>query len=314
MNFISSCCTLWALNEKEMKNLFKIGWIGLVLVLLSCKSVNYSNMFYHDIKPQKISDKFGFTEGPSSDREGNVYFTDQPNDKIYFWDWKTNEIKEFLNKTGRANGTHFDKDDNLITCSDDQGEIWKISKDKKVQILLKGFEGRRLNGPNDVWGDSSEGMYFTDPLYKRDYWVNFKQETLHKSLYYRSKDGKVVKLDTFTQPNGIAGSEKYKKLYVSDIDAGKTYVYDILDTGKLSEKKLFCEMGSDGMTLDKHGNLYLTGKGVTVFNREGKKIYHIPIEEDWTSNVTFGGKHNDVLFITASKSVYILPTRVKGTK
>lgn len=271
-------------------------------------------MFYDGVKPEMVSDTFSFTEGPSSDKKGNVYFTDQPNDKIYYWDWKTNKVIEFLNKTGRANGTHFDKDDNLITCSDDQGEIWKISKDKKVQVLLKGFEGKRLNGPNDVWNDSSGGMYFTDPLYERDYWVNFKKEIADKSLYYRNKDGKTVKLETFTQPNGIVGSEKFKKLYVSDIDAGKTYVYDILGEGKLSEKRLFCEMGSDGITLDKHGNLYLTGAGVHIFNRAGKKIYQIPIPEKWTSNVTFGGENNDILFITASKSVYILPTRVRGTK
>lgn len=294
-----------------MKLLYRI---GLVLALVNCQSVNYSHMFYDDVKPEKISDQFSFTEGPSSDEEGNVYFTDQPNDKIYVWEWKTNRIIEFLDKTGRANGTHFDKDGNLITCSDDQGEIWKISKDKNVQVLLKGFEGKRLNGPNDVWNDSSGGLYFTDPLYEREYWDDFKQEIPHKSLYYRNKEGKVIKIDTFTQPNGIVGSEKFKKLYVSDIDAKKTYVYDILGEGKLSEKKLFCEMGSDGMTLDKHGNLYLTGDGVRVFNRSGKKIYHIPIPEDWTSNVTFGGENNDILFITASKSVYILPTKVKGTK
>ncbi|MDG4651639.1 SMP-30/gluconolactonase/LRE family protein [Chryseobacterium arthrosphaerae] len=297
-----------------MKNICKIGMIGLVFALVNCQSVNSSKMFYEGVKPEKISDQFSFTEGPSADKEGNVYFTDQPNDKIYYWDWKSNKVMMFLDKTGRANGTHFDKDGYLITCSDDQGEIWKISKDKKVEVLLKGFEGKRLNGPNDVWNDASGGMYFTDPLYERDYWVNFKQELPHKSLYYRSKDGKISKLDTFTQPNGIAGSETLRKLYVSDIDAGKTYVYDILDEGKLSEKKLFCEMGSDGMILDKHGNLYLTGDGVHVFNRSGKKIYHISIPEKWTSNVTFGGENNDVLFITASESVYIFPTKVRGIK
>ncbi|WP_262511606.1 SMP-30/gluconolactonase/LRE family protein [Chryseobacterium carnipullorum] len=178
-------------------------------------------MFYEDAQPKKISDRFTFTEGPSSDKQGNVYFTDQPNDKIYYWDWKTNKVIEFLGKTGRANGTHFDKDGNLITCSDDQGEIWKISKDKKIEVILKGFEGKRLNGPNDVWNDSSGGMYFTDPLYERDYWVDFKQEIAHKGLYYRTKEGKTVRLETFTQPNGIVGSEIFKKLYISDIDAGK---------------------------------------------------------------------------------------------
>jgi gluconolactonase len=72
-------------------------------------------------------------------------------------------------------------------------------------------------------------------------------------------------------------------------------VYDILGEGKLSEKRLF-EMGSDGMTLDKF-NLYLTGNGVSVFNREGKKIYQIPIPEKWTSNVTFGGENGNVLLL-----------------
>ena len=297
-----------------MKNICTIVGIGLVFALVNCQSVNSSKMFYEGVQPERVSDQFSFTEGPSADKIGNVYFTDQPNDKIYYWDWKTNKIIKFLDKTGRANGTHFDKDDFLITCSDDQGEMWKISKDKKVEVLFKGFEGKRFNGPNDVWNDTSGGMYFTDPLYERDYWVNFKQELSHKSLYYRDNKGKIVKLETFTQPNGIIGSEKLKKLYISDIDAGKTYVYDILGNGKLSPKRLFCEMGSDGMTLDKHGNLYLTGDGVHIFNRDGKKIYHISIPEKWTSNVTFGGENNDVLFITASKSVYTFPMRVRGTK
>ncbi len=297
-----------------MKNVLRTGCIGLVLVLLNCKSVNTNRMFYEDKKPEKVSDQFKFTEGASADKDGNVYFTDQPNDKIYYWDWKTNKIVEFMDKTGRANGTHFDKDGNLITCSDDKGEIWKISKDKKVEVMLSHFEGKRLNGPNDIWNDKFGGMYFTDPLYEREYWVDFKHEIPHKSLYYRSKEGKVTKVETFIQPNGIIGSHKFNKLYVSDIDAGKTYVYDILGEGKLSEKRLFCEMGSDGMTMDKHGNVYLTGKGVHVFNKEGKKIYHISIDEEWTGNIAFGGKNKDVLFITASKSVYTLPTRVKGVK
>ncbi|MEI7487510.1 MAG: hypothetical protein WCJ72_08895 [Chryseobacterium sp.] len=109
-----------------MKNIFKISLIGLVFALVNCKSVNYSKMFYDGVKSERVSDKFSFTEGPSSDKEGNVYFTDQPNDKIYYWDWKTNQVIVFLDKSGRANVTHFDKDDNLITCSDDNGEIWKI--------------------------------------------------------------------------------------------------------------------------------------------------------------------------------------------
>ena len=296
-----------------MKKYLKFSWIGFLLVLMNCEVQN-SNGKLFEVPPIVLSSQFTFTEGPASDKFGNVYFTDQPNDKIYFWNWKTNKIELFLDKTGRANGTYFDKNDNLVTCSDDNGEIWKINKNKEIEVLSKGFEGKRLNGPNDLWIDKSGGIYFTDPLYKRDYWKNFKEEIPQRNLYYRNKNGTITKLETFVQPNGIIGSEKLKKLFVSDIDANKTYVYDILGEGKLSEKKLFCEMGSDGMTLDNQGNLYLTGKGVKIFNNKGEKLTNIPIDENWTSNVTFGGKNNSTLFITASHSVYILQMNVSGVK
>ena len=261
-----------------------------------------------------LSTNYSFTEGPAANSKGEVYFTDQPNDKIYKWDWTTNKVSLFSDHTGRANGTYFDANDNLITCSDNKGEIWKFSNDGKVEVLTTNFDGKRLNGPNDLWIDANGGMYFTDPLYERDYWQNFKQEINNRSLYYRSSNGTITKLDTFSQPNGIIGSETLKKLYVSDIDANKTYVYDILGNGKLSEKKLFCELGSDGMTLDSKGNLYLTGKGVTVFDPNGKRIINIPIPEEWTSNVTFGGQDFKTLFITASKSVYTLEMNVSRIK
>ena len=284
---------------------------------MSCtsqKSAKSQSIVSNGASIQLVSDKFSFTEGPASDRFGNVYFTDQPNDKIYFWNWKTNKVEEFLDKTGRANGTYFDEKDNLITCSDESGEIWKINENGVAEILTTNFEGKRLNGPNDLWLDNEGGIYFTDPLYVRDYWKNFKQEIFDKNLYYRNSEGKITKLDTFTQPNGIVGSLKFKKLYVSDIDANKTYVYDIARAGKLTNKKLFCNLGSDGMTLDNLGNLYITGNGVTVFNSQGEQIHHIDVPEKWTANVTFGGENFSTLFITASKSVYTLKMNVSKVK
>lgn len=284
---------------------------------MSCtsqNSVKSQSIVSNGAEIQLVSDKFSFTEGPAADSFGNVYFTDQPNDKIYFWNWKTNKVEEFLDKTGRANGTYFDEKDYLITCSDESGEIWKINENGVAEILTTNFEGKRLNGPNDLWLDNDGGIYFTDPLYVRDYWKNFKQEIFDKNLYYRNSEGKITKLDTFTQPNGIVGSLKFKKLYVSDIDANKTYVYDIARAGKLTNKKLFCNLGSDGMTLDNLGNLYITGNGVTVFNSQGEQIHHIDVPEKWTANVTFGGENVSTLFITASKSVYTLKMNVSKVK
>jgi gluconolactonase len=115
------------------------------------------------------------------------------------------------------------------------------------------------------------------------------------------------------QPNGIIGTPDGKTLYVADIDGKKTYRYAVKDDGALSDKALFCEMGSDGMTIDDAGNVYLTGKGVTVFDKSGKQVDHVDVPgEGWTANVCFGGKDRGTLFITASKGLYAIQTRTKG--
>jgi gluconolactonase len=112
-------------------------------------------------------------------------------------------------------------------------------------------------------------------------------------------------------PNGIIGSPDGKLLYVADIGASKTYRYDIQPDGSLTNKKLFCDMGSDGMTIDSEGNVYLSGMGVTVFDPAGKQIEKIPIN-GWVGNVCFGGADRRTLFIAASKNLYSIRMRVKG--
>lgn len=101
---------------------------------------------------------------------------------------------------------------------------------------------------------------------------------------------------------------------MADIKGNKTYKYAISPDGTLLNKQLFVEQGSDGMTLDERGNIYLTGKGITVYNPAGEKIGHIAVPGNWTGNVTFGGKDRKTLFITASEAVYILPMQVKGAQ
>ena len=116
------------------------------------------------------------------------------------------------------------------------------------------------------------------------------------------------------KPNGIVGTPDGSFIYVSDISGGQTYRYTIGRHGLLEDRRVFCEQGSDGMTLDERGNVYLTGDGVTVYDSSGKKIAHIPVPEKWTANLCFGGRDRKSLFITASEGVYILRMRVKGVE
>ncbi len=261
---------------------------------------------------QKLAGDFAFTEGPACDAQGNVYFTDQPNDRIMEWSVE-GKLSTFMHPCGRSNGLSFDHQGNLWACADEKNELWCIDPTGKVTVVVKGPEGKLLNGPNDVWIQPSGGLYITDPYYKRDYWKRGPKE-LGEYVYHLSADNKTLTrvVDDLKQPNGIIGAPDGKTLYVADIGAGKTYQYAIQPDGSLKDKHLFCELGSDGMTIDNEGNVYLTGKGVTVFGSSGKQIEHVGVAEPWTANVCFGGKDRHTLFITASKSLYSLQMRVSG--
>jgi gluconolactonase len=264
----------------------------------------------------RLSDKYSFTEGPAVDKNGDVYFTDQPNNKIIKWSATDNSLSVYMDDAGRSNGTFFDKKGNLITCADLNNQLWLIDKNKKVTALVKDYNGKLLNGPNDLWIDNKGGIYITDPLYVRNYWTRSPEmQQDARCVYYLKPDKKelIRVADQLVQPNGIIGTPDNKFLYVADIMDQKVYRYDIQKDGSLTNRFLFANINSDGMTIDNKGNIYTcNADGVNVFNPKGEKIELIPTGEKWTANVTFGGKKRDKLFITASTSVFIIDMKVKG--
>lgn len=266
--------------------------------------------------PTLVSDQFSFTEGPAADKEGNIYFTDQPNNKIWKYDIN-GKLSLFMEGTRRSNGMFFDENGNLVSCADEQNQLVAINPAKKISVLINDFKGQNFNGPNDVWVNPTNGdMYFTDPFYKRDYWKEGHTHMKEERVYYlgKNKSAAIIVDDLIKKPNGIVGTADGKKLFVADIGDNKTYSYQINDDGMLTDRELFVNQGSDGMTIDQNGNIYLTGKGVTVYNPKGEKIQHFDIPEEWTGNICFGGKHRTILFITASKSIYVLHMNVKGVQ
>jgi gluconolactonase len=268
-----------------------------------------------DAKLQLLGSDYKFTEGPAADAEGNVYFTDQPNNRILRWT-TDGMVETWLEPSGRSNGLFIDRKGNIIACADEKNELWKIAPDKTHEVLAHGFEGKLFNGPNDVWVAGDGSLYFTDPFYKRPYWERKDEKPLLPQRVYRmSSDFKnlTIAAEDFRQPNGIVGDADRKLLFVADIGASKTYQFKIGESGELTERRLFCEMGSDGMTLDSQGNVYLTGgAGVTVFSPQGRQLQVIPVPKGWTANVCFGGTDRKTLFITASDSVYTIQMDIAG--
>lgn len=299
---------------KTLQTILSLAVVSGMAAMASAQSANdASAVIAPGAKLEKLAGDFKFTEGPTCDKDGNVFFTDQPNNRILKWS-VDGKLSTFLQPAGRANGMFFDAQGNLIACADEKTELWSIAPDGKHTVLAKEYEGKMLNAPNDVWVRADGSLYFTDPFYKREWWDYDKPPQGTEQVYFLSADRKTLKRVTadFVQPNGIIGTPDGKTLFVADIKAGKTYAYDIQPDGTLTNKRLRCELGSDGMTLDTEGNLYLTGKGVIVFDKTGKRIAHIAVPESWTANVSFSGKDHKTLFITASKGLYSIQTKHRG--
>ncbi len=263
---------------------------------------------------KRVGTGYAFTEGPAVNSKGQVFFTDQPNDRIHVWD-ENEGITLWLEGTERSNGMYFDADDQLVACADLHNRIVRFTDEKELKVLVQGYDGKHLNGPNDLWVAPNGNIYFTDPYYHRDYWVEGHTEVQEaRSVYLLTPYGQVIRVsDNYIQPNGLIGTPDGKTLYVADINDRKIWKYSIQEDGSLTNRRFFAPEGSDGMTIDQQGNVYLTMGKVWVYSPEGELIEAIELPES-PSNVCFGGKERDILFITARTSVYTLKMNTTGVQ
>ncbi len=288
-----------------------------------------------------VADGFGFTEGPAVDSKGNVFFTDQPNDLIYKWSSLSGELDVFLEGTGRSNGMAFDKDGNLIACADLHGELWKIYPDGSHDVLVDNYNGKLLNGPNDVWiNPENGGMYITDPIFPRDYWdeddprkqdwppTHSEQAATGKGghVYYLAPGAtELVRVTTMagwnddSWPNGVVGSPDGTKLYVNQWNfdgTGGVWSFDINVDGTLTNIADFVPGLNfcDGMSMDEMGNVYVSARpGISIYDPLGTSI--LDIDTGGSTNNVFGGRNNKTLFITGpSNAISTLQMTIKGSQ
>ncbi|MBI5831265.1 MAG: SMP-30/gluconolactonase/LRE family protein [Armatimonadetes bacterium] len=290
-----------------------VGRLVLLLLAVAATYAQAATVLAPGAELKRLYADAAFTEGPTCDAQGNVFFSDQPNDRILRCS-TAGDVTVWRQGCGRANGMCFAPDGALWTCADEKNEAWRIAPDGTVEVLFRAFAEKLLNGPNDLWCAPNGGCYFTDPFYKRAWWQRGGQEQPCQGVYYLTPDRQTIVrvADDLQSPNGLIGTADGKTLYVADLGAGKTYRYAIAADGSLKDKALFCGLGSDGMTIDDEGNVYLTGKGVLVYDSTGRQIETISVPQGWTANVCFGGPERRSLYITAGKCLYAIATRVRG--
>ncbi|MCA9059689.1 MAG: SMP-30/gluconolactonase/LRE family protein, partial [Planctomycetaceae bacterium] len=250
------------------------------------------------------------------DGNGNLYFTDIPQNRIHRRDAK-GTLTVFAEPSGHCNGLMV-VGDRLLACEMD-GRLKEFSLvDQSPTILADKFQGERFNAPNDLVIDQSGGIYFTDPRFRAP--EPWPQKT--EAVYYRNAAGKVTRLiDDRKAPNGVILSPDEKTLYVIPSMEAQMYAYPVQSAGKLGEGKVFCELaqvdgrengGGDGLTIDTNGNLYITSaRGIQVFSPDGKTLGILEFPEQ-PANVTFGGPGNHTLYVTARTSLYALETEATG--
>ncbi|MCD8534065.1 MAG: SMP-30/gluconolactonase/LRE family protein [Verrucomicrobia bacterium] len=257
----------------------------------------------------KVAGGFSFTEGPVRGISGELIFSDIPTNRTLLRDEETGMVSVLRENTGGGNGMRIDHQGVLYTCEGTHRKITARFPDGTLRTVVDSFEGKPLNSPNDLWIDPHGGIYFTDPRYGD---MNDLQQGGFHVYYKQAKSSRVVRVcGDLVKPNGIIGTSDGRTLYVSDLGDNRIYRYSVEKPGLLGEKYLFAEKGSDGMTLDSSGNVYLTQGAVHIYSENGKYIGAITTPEA-PANVTFGGADRRTLYITARKSLYAIRMRVTG--
>ena len=281
-------------------------------------------------------------EGPAFDAQGDLFFSDVYNSKIYRLT-PTGVVSVFRDQSGRTNGNTFDARGRLLSCegteqgTDGRRRVVRTEIETgRVEVLTDRFEGQRYNSPNDICVDPKGRIWFTDPYYGDE---RSMLELNAEAVYRIDLDGtvtRVVSQPEIERPNGLAITPDGKTLYVVDSHSRpggnrKIWAFDLSENGTPSGRRQVFDFGKgrggDGVRLDERGNLWVAAgimfprnpgenkdvpPGVYVVTPKGDLLGRIPIPEDLRTNLAFGGADRKTLVVTAGKSIYKIPLTVSG--
>ena len=278
------------------------------------------------IKPLKLNrdTTFTFTEGPVYDAEGILYFTDGTTGNIFSMS-RERTFSRAVSGANRPDGMMIDHDGNLVVCDYDGKRLDLYSPDGQlIRTLADSYNGKALNGPNDVVIDRSGGIYFTDPFFGKP---GAPQDA--EGVYFIPQGGELRRIcDHVSVPNGIILTPDEKTLIIVDTQEPGIHAIDVRPGNKFVNHRIWGKVtlspdkengekprsGSVGLAMDELGNLYVaTDLGMEVFNSKGQSLGIIKFPEfKRPLNMTFDRNDPGVMIITAYESVYSLKMLTKG--
>jgi gluconolactonase len=273
-------------------------------------------LFTQQTQLTRITTGFQFTEGPIWCPEQNcLLFSDIPANQIWQLD-AHQTARVFRQPSQHANGLTRDGQGRLIACEHGSRQVTRTELDGSITLLAAQFQGKALNSPNDVVVKSDGSIYFTDPPYG----ITPQQQQQPCQGVYRidpQTQALTLAIADFVAPNGLVFSPDEQRLYISDSSEARQHVrvFEVQPDGTLTGGMVFCDLKvdrpgvPDGMTCDRHGNLFCTAAGgVWIFSPTGQHLGTIRIPE-LPTNCTWGDADGQGLYITAGGSVY----RIGGT-
>jgi len=288
---------------------------------LDVRSPKLLDLIDADAEIKQLGTGCEFTEGPVWHAEGKfLLFSDIPANQMKKWTAEEG-ITNFRVPSGKSNGLTYDKQGRLVTCEHANRRVSRTEADGTVVTIASHYDGKRLNSPNDVVVKSDGSIYFSDPPYglTADYGVEGEQDLDFQGVYRLSPDGQTLTLlvDDFDRPNGLCFSTDESILYINDTERMHIRVFDVQPDGTIANGRIFAEEEGDdgvpdGMKIDTHGNIYLTGPGgIWIFDPSGEHLGVLQTPER-AANLGWGGDDWSTLFITASTSLYSIQCKVSG--
>ena len=319
-----------------------IGFITPGSFVLSNAADPYKNLKTEQYLEQvtvetRIQDDEVFSEGPAVDKDGNVFFTNIPVNKILKWNPRSKELTVFRDDSKGANGLRFAKNGDLLVCEGGSGSVTRINlKKNTVSTLADAYEGKALQSPNDLDFDSKGRIYFSSRANNPDL-----QKANVKSVYRIDADGSVHQLlaePNIHMPNGIVVSPDEKTLYLIEAHAGenrnrKILAFDLSPNGTIDNRRTLYDFypgrSGDGMAIDEKGNLYVaaglhkqrgtsetldTRPGIHVISPKGELLAFRETPEDTITNCSFGGSDLRTLYITCGTYLLSIRTNIPGKR